>query len=174
MIQPTTVPVTDVPLRVQDAIAAARGFTPEADYANITLSRDGRTYRLNLQALYENGDVAQNWLLRDGDVVTVNDRNRNKVFVLGEVKQQAARVMVKGRMTLAEALMGTGAGTAGGAPDLPGGFEPQQSNTGKIYVIRGDYNAPQNLQARRQLGRRDAPRRELPDEAARRRLRRDL
>jgi polysaccharide export outer membrane protein len=142
VIQPSTIPITDVPLRVQDAIAAARGFTPEADWANVTLSRDGRTYRPNLQALYENGDLSQNWLLKDGDVINVGDRSHNKVFVVGEVRQQTARVMVKGRMTLAEALYGT---AAPGAPNEAGGqagLEPQVSNPGKIYVIRGDFNAP--------------------------------
>jgi polysaccharide export outer membrane protein len=138
VVQPSAVPITDVPLRVQDAIALARGFTPEADYSNVTLTRDGRVHRLNLQALYENGDISQNWFLKDGDVVNVNDRNRNKVFVVGEVRQQVARVMVKGRMTLAEALLGTG---QLGEPG-PSGFEPQVSNVGRIYVIRGDFQAP--------------------------------
>ena len=141
VLQPTTVPITDVPLRVQDAITATRGFTPEADPANITLSRNGRTYRINLQALYENADLSQNWLLRDGDVVNVGDRSRNKVFVMGEVRQQTARVMIKGRMTLAEAIYGTS------QPAVPpetgaGGLEPQIANVAKIYVIRGDFNEP--------------------------------
>jgi len=128
--QPMTVPVTDVPLRVQDALAQARGFTPEADPANVTLSREGRTYRLNLQALYERGDLSQNWLLKDGDVVHVNDRSRNKIFVLGEVRVPQSRLMVKGRMNLAEALSETG------------GMEQAIANVSKIYVLRGDYQAP--------------------------------
>jgi polysaccharide biosynthesis/export protein len=139
VLKPTTVPITDVPLRVQDAIALAGGFSPEADYSNVNLSRDGRVYRLNLQALYENGDLSQNWLLKEDDVINVNDRNRNKVFVVGEVRQQAARLMVKGRMTLAEALYGTG---GPGVTGEIGGFEPQIANVAKIYVIRGDFLAP--------------------------------
>ncbi len=141
VVQPTTVPITDVPLRVQDAVAAARGFSPDADWANVMLARDGRVYRLNLQALYENGDLSQNWLLKDGDVVTVGDRFRNKVFVLGEVKQQTARLMIRNRMTLAEALLGTNGdrdvNTGNGF-----GFNNQMSNVARIYVIRGDFNAP--------------------------------
>jgi polysaccharide export outer membrane protein len=128
--QPMTVPITDVPIRVQDAIALARGFTAEADWANVTLSREGRTYRLNLQALYERGDLSQNWILKDGDVVHVGDRSRNKVFVIGEVRQPQSRLMVKGRMTLAEALNETGS------------MEPSVANVSRIYVIRGDYESP--------------------------------
>jgi polysaccharide export outer membrane protein len=130
VVQPSVVPITDVPLRVQDAIAVARGFTPDADWSNVTLSRGGKVCRLNLQALYENGDVSQNWLLQDGDVVNVGDRFRNKVFVLGEVRQPAPKIMPKGRMTLAEVL------------NESGGLEPSVANVGRIYVIRGEYEAP--------------------------------
>jgi polysaccharide export outer membrane protein len=130
VVQPSTVPITDVPLRVQDAIAAARGFTPEADWAEVTLSREGRSYRLNLQALYENGDLTQNWLLKDGDIINVGDRSRNKIFVLGEVRQPQSKLMVKGRMTLAEAIGETG------------GLTQNVSNPSPIYVRRGDSAAP--------------------------------
>jgi polysaccharide export outer membrane protein len=127
---PTAVPITDVPLRVQDAIAAAQGFTPEADWSNVTLSRDGRTFRLNLQALYEHGDLTQNWLVKGGDVINVADRTLNKVFVLGEVQQPQSKLMNKGRLTLAEVL------------NESGRLEPSIANVSQIFVIRGDYEAP--------------------------------
>ena len=136
---PSIMPLTDLPLRVQDAIAFAKGFVPEtlgpggplgADPANVTLARDGKTYRLDLLALYENGDLSQNWLLKDGDVINVGDRNRNRVFIMGEVKQQQAKLMVKRRMTLAEAIGDSG------------GIDPIAAAVGKIYVVRGDYSAP--------------------------------
>jgi polysaccharide export outer membrane protein len=130
VVQPSTVPITDVPLRVQDAIALSRGFTPDADWANVTLAREGKVYRLDLQALYERGDLSQNWLLKDGDVVHVADRSRNKVFVLGEVRLPQSRLMTKGRMTLAEALSETG------------GMDPVTADASGIYVLRGDYDAP--------------------------------
>ena len=130
VLQPMAIPITDVPLRVQDAIAAARGFTPEADPSYVTLSRDARTYRLDLQAMYERGDLSQNWLIKDGDVINVADRARNKVFVLGEVRTPQSRLMVKGRMTLAEALADSG------------GAQPNVSNVSRIHVIRGDYDSP--------------------------------
>lgn len=130
VVQSMSIPITDVPLRVQDAIATARGLGPEADPANVTLSREGRTYRLDLQAMYERGDLSQNWLIKDGDVINVGDRSRNKVFVIGEVRVPQSRLMVKGRMTLAEALNETGS------------LEPSVANVSKIYVIRGDYESP--------------------------------
>lgn len=128
---PTTMPLTDVPLRVQDAIAFARGLGPEADLSGVTLLREGKVHRLDLLAFYENGVTSQNWLLRDGDVINIPDRNRNRVFVLGEVRRPQARLMVKRRMTLAEAI-----GEAEG-------FDLSAANVGKIYVIRGDLEAPE-------------------------------
>jgi polysaccharide export outer membrane protein len=120
-----------VPLRVQDAIAFAKGFTPDADPRRVTLSRGGKTYVLDLQALYERGDLAQNWLVEDGDVLHVPDRSRNKVYVLGEVRRPSSRLMVKGRMNLAEAIGDTE------------GFDPLTSNPGAVFVVRGSYERPQ-------------------------------
>ena len=128
--QPTTVAITDVPMRVQDAIAAAKGFLEEADWSDVTLTRDGRVYKLDLLALYERGDVSQNWLLVDGDILNVGDRHRNRVFVLGEVKKQQTKVMTQGRMTLAEAL---------GEAEW---FDLTAVKAAQIYVLRGNYNAP--------------------------------
>ncbi|MFT3917341.1 MAG: polysaccharide export protein [Anaeromyxobacteraceae bacterium] len=130
VVQPIPVAITDVPLTVQDAIAAAHGFSPEADPSGVTLTRAGRVHHLDLQALYEEGDLSQNWVLRDGDVLHVPDRNPNRVFVLGEVRRQQAKLMVKRRMTLAEAI---------GDAD---GIDPSTANVARIYVIRGDFAAP--------------------------------
>ena len=131
VLQPSPVPITDVPLRVHDAIAVAKGFTSEADPANVTLTRGGELHHLDLLALYERGDMSQNWVLQDGDVVNVGDRSQNKVFVLGEVRAPASLPMVKRRMTLADAL-----GRSGG-PD------PVFGNPAEIFVFRGRYDAPE-------------------------------
>jgi polysaccharide export outer membrane protein len=116
-------------MRVQDALAQAKGIGPEADLSRVTLTRAGRAYELDLQSLHERGNLSPNWLLTDGDVVHVPDRSRNKVFVMGEVKRQSSRPMVKGRMTLAEAL--------GDADGLD-----QTTANGVVYVIRGPYEKP--------------------------------
>jgi polysaccharide export outer membrane protein len=128
--QPSTLPVTDVPLRVQDAIAQARGLTPNAWMRGVTLTRGDRTHRLDLQAFYDEGDLSQNWVLQDGDVVHVPSREENKVFVLGEVVRPASRLMARGRMSLAEAI--------GDAE----GFNQVTSNPSEVYVFRGRYDAP--------------------------------
>lgn len=130
LMAPSTVPITDVPMRALDAIAFARGPNPEADLRNVTLARDGQLHKLDLQAVNELGAVSQNWLLKDGDILHVPDRSRNKVFVMGEVRKPSSRVMVKGRMTLAEAI------------NDAEGFDPLTSNPGGVYVFRGSYAKP--------------------------------
>ncbi len=129
VVKPSTLPVTDVPLRVQDAIAAAGGLTPNAWTRGVTLTRDGKVHRLDLQALYDQGDLSQNWLLRDGDVLHVPSREENKVYVMGEVRQPSSRVMARGRMSLAEALGDSN------------GLDPT-SASGELWVFRGSYERP--------------------------------
>ena len=131
VLQPSQVPITDIPLRVQDAIALARGLTAEADPANVTLTRGAEVYHLDLLALYERGDTEQNWVLQDGDVVHVGDRSQNKVVVLGEVRKPSSLPMVKRRMTLADAL-----GTSEGLDLI-------YANPAEIFVFRGRYDAPE-------------------------------
>jgi polysaccharide biosynthesis/export protein len=148
VVAPSTIPITDVPLRVQDALALAKGFTSESDFSRVTLSRGGATFELDLQALYERGDTSQNWLLQDGDVLNVPDRSRNKVFVIGEVRAPQSRIMVRGRMTLAEALtdmtgIAPGVSQVASSGTVVNWLDPTAANPAKIYVIRGSYDAPQ-------------------------------
>ncbi len=130
VMAPSTLPITDVPMRALEAINLAKGFGPEANLQDVTLTRQGKVYSLDLLALQERGDVSQNWLLQDGDVLHVPDRSRNRVYVMGEVKKPSSRVMVKGRITLADALGETE------------GVDPLTSNPGRIYVIRGAFESP--------------------------------
>jgi polysaccharide export outer membrane protein len=130
VLQPSTIPVTDVPLRVQDAIAQAKGLGPAAWPRGVTLTRGGTTYALDLQAAYAEGDLSQDWLLQDGDLLHVPSREQYKVFVLGEVRKPSSKVMVRGAMSLAEAI---------GDSE---GFDPLSANPGAIYVFRGRYETP--------------------------------
>jgi polysaccharide export outer membrane protein len=131
VVAPGTYPVSDVPLRVADAIAAAKGFSPTAYPGSVTLVRRGTPVRLDLRALFEDGDTSQNWLLQDGDIVHVASAAQNKVFVLGEVRKPSSKLMARGHMTLAEAI---------GDSE---GFDPITSNPGAVYVLRGRYDAPE-------------------------------
>lgn len=133
--QPGIQLVKDIPLTVLEAINNAGGVNPEADQRNITLTRDDKTYSINLLNLYEGGDLSQNVLLRHGDVLNVPDSSLNKVFVLGETNfrviggaglgRSRSLIMNKARMTLIEALSDAG------------GFDQETSDPARVFVFRG-------------------------------------
>ncbi len=130
--------VRDIPLTILEAVNAAGGLSENADARNLTLTRNDKSYSVNLQALYEGGDISQNVLLQAGDVLNVPDREFNKVFVLGEsnivnsfaagtnsTQRSRSIYMNKGRMTLTEAL------------SEGGGVNQETSDAARIFVFRG-------------------------------------
>lgn len=123
--------ITDIPMTVLEAVNLAGGFTPEADYSNVLLTRKGVTYRVDIQSMYENGATEQNTLLEAGDILNVSDRTFNKIFVLGEVNKPGSLVMTKKRSTLAEALSDAGY------------ISQDRSNPKWIYVMRGEGETPE-------------------------------
>lgn len=132
--KPTTIPITDVPLRALDALNLCEGATTDADLQRVILTRGGKTHVIDLQAANEEGDLTQNWILAPGDVLHVPDRSLKKVFVLGEVLKPSTKYMVKGRMTLADAL------------SEAEWLDPKTSNAAGVFVIRGSYERPKVFQ----------------------------
>ena len=140
--------VKDIPLTVLEAINSAGGFDVEADSRNIILTRAGKTYNVNLLALYEGGDLRQNVTLQHGDVLNVPDRQFNKIFVFGDSTsgttgtgsaaipggssstRSKSLYMSKGRMTLAEALSDAG------------GLNQDFSDAARIFLFRGGLGKP--------------------------------
>ena len=142
VLQPGIQLVKDIPLTVLEAINSAGGAKPvTADLRNITLTRDGKTYSINLLSLYEGGNINQNVTLKQGDVLNVPDNDVNKVFVLGETasagsgaQRSRSVVMNKGRMTLTEAI------------SEGGGFNQTTSDPARIFVFRSGMNKPEIFQ----------------------------
>src|SRR5690554_7779141 len=56
----------------------------EADWTNVTLTRNGQERQFNLRELYQHGNTDQNILLQSNDVVHVARNDQNKVFVRSE------------------------------------------------------------------------------------------
>ncbi|ANB03198.1 polysaccharide biosynthesis/export family protein [Ectothiorhodospira sp. BSL-9] len=118
--------IDDIPMTLLEAVNRAGGFSDQADHGNVLLTRDGTTYRVNVQALYEDGDITQNPLLEHGDIVNVLDSQFNKIFVLGEVRNPGSYVMNRRRATLAEVLSDAGF------------VNQDRANPGWIFVMRDE------------------------------------
>jgi polysaccharide export outer membrane protein len=128
--QPGPLAVSDVPLTLVDAISRSGGSTAEADLQRVRLTRDGKLYTLDANGVLDRGEVKQNVMLQPGDIINVPDRSDSRVFIMGEVKTPVTVPMLKGRLTIADAL------TAGG------GILDTDANPRKIYVMRGMRDNP--------------------------------
>jgi polysaccharide export outer membrane protein len=121
---PGTQIFTDVAMTLPEALNRAGGITPNGDRSFVTLTRDGETTVVNLMMLQEMGINPNRILLKNGDLITVRNRDENKVYVMGEILRPSALLMRNGKLSLNEAL-----GEAGG-PNL------STANTAQVYVIR--------------------------------------
>lgn len=125
VLKPGVLPITDVPMTVLDAVNSVGGFTEKADRRIAYLTRNGVRYPIDLVALYERGDVRQNYLLRSGDVLNVPDNQASKIFVLGEVGQQTPVFPGTAGLSLAEAIA------------QAAGIDVTAADTTGVFVIRG-------------------------------------
>lgn len=121
---PGTISLTDVPESVSDAISGAGGYSQGADLSAATLNRGGKVYPLDLYAFFYDGDVSQNVMLEDGDVINLPERRLKKVFVLGEVNKPVSQIMPVGPFSLSEALSDAG------------GLNGISANASQVYVFR--------------------------------------
>jgi polysaccharide export outer membrane protein len=122
--------INDVPMTLLEALNRAGGMLPTADQSQISLTRGGDTYRINLPQMVQKGVNPATIMLASGDVVRVLSRDESKVFVSGEVNTPKALTMHNGRLTLNEALGETG------------GINPLSGDSGQVYVIRKSATEP--------------------------------
>jgi polysaccharide biosynthesis/export protein len=127
---PGSLPITDMKLTVIDAITRSGGAVTDADLQRVQLTRDGKSYVLDVQRTLDHGDVSQNVVLHAGDIVYVPDHNASRVFVLGEILKPQTLFMDKGKLTLADALADASS------------IDPQNSQPRQILVIRRSPSDP--------------------------------
>lgn len=121
---PGQLPITNVPLRVLDAISQAGGLTDLANWRDVVLSRDGTDTSLSVYDMLVYGDLNQNLLLRNGDVVHVPEVGNQQIFVMGQVNEQASFAMGNTRLSLTAAI------------SQAGGMDEDSANASGIFVIR--------------------------------------
>ena len=128
VMNPSTVPVTNVPMTLLGALNACGGLAPDADWRSVTLTstRGGELIKetLDLSALYQRGVLSQNRLLGSNDVLHVPRNDALKVFVMGDVIKANTQRIDRSGLTLAEALNDVG------------GINEATADASGIFVLR--------------------------------------
>jgi polysaccharide export outer membrane protein len=127
---PGPLAISDVPLTLVDAITRSGGTNPDADIQRVRLTRNNKLYVLDADRMLDRGDTTQNVMLQNGDMINVPDRTDARIFVMGEVKTPIQLPIIRGRMTIADAL------TQGG------GILDTDANPRQIFVMRGMRDHP--------------------------------
>ncbi|NLH49539.1 MAG: hypothetical protein GX444_13210 [Myxococcales bacterium] len=113
-----------------EGVATAGGPADKANLGYSYLIRGGLVVPIDFYALFERGDISQNLLLADGDIIYLPSIEDAKIYVLGEVNAAAAVPMRSHSMRLSEAVA------------LAGGFNETTAFKRGIKVIRGSLANP--------------------------------
>lgn len=125
---PSQLAISNVPMRVLDAINLAGGFTDNADPTHVKITRNGVDHTVSLYDVMQRGDMSQNHLLGPNDVVFVPTNDQLKVHVMGEVKKQTTLKIPQGGMTLTDAL------------GMAEGMNQEMADAKGVFVIRNAYH----------------------------------
>ena len=122
--------LTDVPMTLVEVLNLAGGPTAEAALQSVRLTRQGTSYEFDVLSLLESGDLSQNVLLVNGDLVYVPENSFYSVHVLGSVRQPGALPIASGRLNLAEVI------------SRSGGLDSDVAHAGRIFVFRYREDVP--------------------------------
>ncbi len=136
--------ISNIPMTILDAVNASGGLADDADWRDITLTRNGYVEHLSLYALIQKGDLTQNRLLQPGDILHIPRNDAQKIFVMGQVNQPQVLKIDREGMTLTEAI-----GSVGGIDELT-------ADATGIFVIRPSMNKTESLADVYQLDMTDA------------------
>lgn len=118
--------VTDKNHTVVSALAIAKGATQNANLSEVKLRRaNGKDLSLDVYAMLNEGQMAQNVTLENGDVLFVPNLRSGRVYVLGEVDHPRMQAMANGSMNALEAITEAG------------GWNKVFADRGNVYVVRG-------------------------------------
>ncbi|AUC06501.1 hypothetical protein BVG18_06070 [Acinetobacter lwoffii] len=122
--------LSDQPISVYTALGMAGGINAgQGDNTSITLVRQGRSYILNTIELEKAGFSLHNLLIQPNDTLYVNNRENQKIYVMGESgKNQSLSLRDQG-MSLSDVL----------GESL--GLNPLSASRSKIYIVRSQSNA---------------------------------
>ncbi|ENX25429.1 hypothetical protein F893_00222 [Acinetobacter sp. CIP 102136] len=122
--------LSDQPVSVYTALGMAGGVNAQqGDNASMTLVRQGRSYNLNTVELEKAGLSLHNLLIQPNDTLYVNNRENQKIYVMGESGKNQPLPMRDQGMSLSDVL----------GESL--GLNPLSASRSKVYIVRSQPNA---------------------------------
>jgi len=117
--------------RLTQFISRVGGYLSNADLTHVQLTRDRKTYVLNVYDALFKADFRQDVLIDDGDVIFIPYKTevKNRVFVFGEVMRPGL-FTYDANVSLLEAV------TRAGGPTF-------YAKTNEVVIIRGDETKPE-------------------------------
>jgi polysaccharide export outer membrane protein len=116
---------TTVPLTLSQAVGAAVVDAAQADLSGLVLTRDGKSHRIDMDALSSHGSSIPNIYLKPGDRLFMPFNDRKEAYVMGEVLRPQAITFKTSDLTLTQVL------------GRVGGLNPVTAKSEAVYVIRG-------------------------------------
>jgi len=119
--------------RIMEALAQAGSYSDVADLANARLTHRGSNadIKVDLQKLFENGDMSQNLELQDGDSIFVPEDTLCRYAVVGEVQHQN-QFRFKKNMRVMDAISNAGGAT-------------ERGELKSTYVLRAGPKGPERI-----------------------------
>ena len=118
--------MSEQPATIYTALTSAGGALESGDVNNILLTRDGRSYHLDLLELQRNNLSPNRLFLKEGDSIHVYTTESRKLYLLGEAGLPNALVIPQQGLSLA-GVIGSGRG-----------LNPLTANPAMVYVVRDD------------------------------------
>lgn len=112
------------PTNVSQAVAMGKGLNNNAFLAGARLLRGNRMLPVDIYALLHQGQTDQNIWLEPNDTIFVPDAEEQRVLVLGNVQKPGPVPLLKGKLTLLDAIT------------LAGGFDRTGSKLREVRIIR--------------------------------------
>lgn len=122
--------LSDQPVSIYTALGMAGGVNAQqGDNSSMTLVRQGRSYNLNTVELEKAGFSLHNLLIQPNDTLYVNNRENQKIYVMGESGKNQSLPLRDQGMSLSDVL----------GESL--GLNPLSASRSKIYIVRSQPNA---------------------------------